>query len=155
MNDPLEINPIESPLDADVEVPGSKSITNRALICAALASGTSVLPGYLTADDVEALIGVLDSVGVTVTRTAGELTVRGCGGRPAPTEEVLDARQSGTTARFIVPLLLLGSGVYEVSAHPQMQARPMGQSFAAIRELGAEVQEIGASGHLPVRLRPG
>jgi 3-phosphoshikimate 1-carboxyvinyltransferase len=68
---------------------------------------------------------------------------------------VLDVRQSGTTARFVLPLLALGTGTYEVTAHPQMQLRPMDATFDALRSLGASVQEQGAAGLLPARLGAG
>lgn len=155
--DPLPIRPVTGPLDADVTVPGSKSITNRALICAALADGPSTLRGALAADDVAAMVGVLDGVGVSV-QVAGDgttIAVQGCGGRPRASAAPLDARQSGTTARFLPPLLALGDGAYEVTAHPQMQARPMGATFDALRALGASVSEHGAPGALPATITAG
>lgn len=153
--DPLPIRPVTGPLDAEVVVPGSKSITNRALVCAALADGRSTLLGALAADDVDAMVGVLRAVGVTVEIDGTTVRIDGCGGRPAPTDDPLDVRQSGTTARFVPPLLALGSGSYEITAHPQMQARPTDTTFDALVHLGATVDAIGSPGHLPVRLTAG
>jgi 3-phosphoshikimate 1-carboxyvinyltransferase len=155
--DPLPIRPVAGPLDADVTVPGSKSITNRALVCAALAGGSSTLRGALAADDVAAMVGVLSGVGVAVEVAADgtTITVGGCAGRPGPAAGPLDVRQSGTTARFVPPLLALGDGRYEVTAHPQMQARPMGATFDALRTLGVTVDEHGVSGALPATVLPG
>ncbi len=155
--DPLPIVPVAGPLDADVAVPGSKSITNRALVCAALADGPSTLRGALFADDTEAMVGVLRALGidVTVDAAAATMTVAGTSGRvPASAEEV-DVRQSGTTARFALPLLALGEGAYRVTAHPQMQARPMAATFAALAELGAGIEPTGTQGHLPATVRAG
>lgn len=155
--DPLPIRPVPGPLDADVVVPGSKSITNRALVCAALAEGTSTLTGALVADDVEAMLGVLDGVGVRVERGPDGTTVEvaGCHGRPGPARRAIDVRQSGTTSRFALALLALGTGTYEVTAHPQMQARPMDATIDALRALGVEVVDGAIPGHLPVTLAPG
>ncbi|MCB0977318.1 MAG: 3-phosphoshikimate 1-carboxyvinyltransferase, partial [Acidimicrobiales bacterium] len=153
--DPLPIRPVDGPLDADVTVPGSKSITNRALICAALADGISTLSGALAADDVDAMVGVLSGVGIEISSLGTTLTVTGCAGRPSEAGGPLDVRQSGTTARFLTPLLALGTGPYEVTAHPQMRARPMDATFEALRTLGTSVDEESRKGHLPARLVPG
>jgi 3-phosphoshikimate 1-carboxyvinyltransferase len=161
--DPLPIAPIEGPLRTTVSVPGSKSITNRALVCAALADGTSRLEGALVADDTEAMVGVLRAVGLAVDVRPGEaagdddarIEVVGCGGELPPSEALLDVRQSGTTARFVLPLLSLGSGSYRVTAHPQMQARPMGETFEALRALGGGIEPLGAPGHLPASIAGG
>ena len=155
--DPLDIEPVEGPLDATVRVPGSKSVTNRALVCAALAEGTSTLDGALFADDTEAMLGVLAALGVetTVSRAAETMEVVGCAGSPPPSSESIDVRQSGTTARFTLPLLAIGQGSYRVTAHPQMQARPMHETMEALVSLGAGVESLGADGHLPATLTAG
>ena len=157
LTDPYPVHPVSGLLDADVTVPGSKSLTNRALVCAALAEGTSVLEGALFADDTEAMLGVLDAVGVRaeVDTDSGRITVHGSAGSLQPFDGTIDVRQSGTTARFTLPLLLAGRGSYEVTAHPQMQVRPMATTIAALRSLGAQVVETAKPGHLPVRVTPG
>ncbi len=152
--DPYPVGPVLGPLDADVRVPGSKSVTNRALVCAALAVGSSTLTGALFADDTEAMIGVLRAVGLEVAADeAGAcLSVIGSGGQLPPTDQLIDVGQSGTTARFALPLLALGRGTYQVTAHEQMQARPMATTFEALRGLGAAVEEQGQAGHLPASI---
>ncbi|MGI8755904.1 MAG: 3-phosphoshikimate 1-carboxyvinyltransferase [Acidimicrobiales bacterium] len=157
--DPYPVEPVDGPLDAVVTVPGSKSITNRALVCAALAEGTSTLDAALFADDTEAMVGVLRAVGldVAVDPAAERITVVGCGGQ-LPTHEAggdIDVRQSGTTARFALPMLALGHGRYRVTAHPQMQARPMGTTLDALVELGAGVEALSGPGTLPVVVSAG
>ncbi|MCB0971334.1 MAG: 3-phosphoshikimate 1-carboxyvinyltransferase [Acidimicrobiales bacterium] len=151
--DPLPIAPVAGPLDASVRVPGSKSVTNRALVCAALAEGTSVLEGALFADDTEAMAGVLAGLGIEVRAdpAAARLEVVGCGGAVPPSDAVLDVRQSGTTSRFTAALLAAGEGTYRVDAHPQMRARPMDATFEALAQLGATVA-ADAPGHLPARI---
>ena len=154
--DPLPISPLERPLDAVVRVPGSKSVTNRALVCAALAGGTSVLRGALFADDTEAMLEVLAALGLSVrTDRAGErIEVDGCGGRVPRSDEEIDVRQSGTTARFVLPLVALGVGSYRVTADVQMQARPMDATLEALVSLGAAI-EAQRPGHLPVTITAG
>ncbi len=155
--DPLPVRPADGPLDATVRVPGSKSITNRALVCAALADGPSTLEGALFADDTEAMLGVLRAVGLDVSTdpAAERIDVVGCAGAVPASSEEIDVRQSGTTARFALPFLALGSGPYRVTAHPQMQARPMDTTFAALRLLGTGVEERSGSGHLPAAVQAG
>jgi 3-phosphoshikimate 1-carboxyvinyltransferase len=155
--DPFPVTPAAGPLDATVTVPGSKSITNRALVCAALAAGESVLEGALFADDTEAMVGVLRSLGLPLQTDpeAARITVVGCEGSPPATAAAIDVRQSGTTARFALPLLSLGSGAYRITAHPQMQARPMGTTFDALAGLGAGVESLAVGGHLPVTVTGG
>jgi len=157
--DPYPVEPVDGPLDATVSVPGSKSVTNRALVCAALAEGTSTLDGALFADDTEAMVGVLRAVGidVAVDPAEGRITVVGCGGRlpSGDGDGEIDVRRSGTTARFALPMLVLGHGHYRVTAHPQMQARPMGTTLDALVELGAGVEAPSGPGTLPVVVSAG
>ena len=146
------IEPLEGPLDATVVVPGSKSITNRALVVAALAEGRSTLEGALSADDTEAMADCLVRLGIPVSidTSASEIAVEGRGGRLAPGPVELDARLSGTTARFVLPMVALGYGRYRFDGLPPLRRRPMGPTVAALRQLGAVVEEEGAPGHLPV-----
>ena len=155
--DPLPVGPVSGRLDVTVTVPGSKSVTNRALVCAALASGRSRLEGALFADDTEAMIGVLTSLGIPVDAEAAgaRIDVDGCAGAVPPSDSTIDTRQSGTTSRFALPLLTLGSGAYRVTAHAQMQARPMGTTFDALAGLGAGVEALGEAGRLPATVTAG
>lgn len=148
MLDPLPVQPVDAPVDATVTLPGSKSITNRALVCAALADGTSVLRGVLDADDTVAMVEALRTLGVEVTTSDNaELTVTGATDRRAG---AVDARQSGTTARFLLPLLALGEGTSTLDGDPQLRDRPMGATFDALRAAGVRVEEQGGAGRLPV-----
>ena len=153
-SDPLPIRPFEGELDAVVTLPGSKSLTNRALVCAALAEGTSVLVNALHADDTEAMAEGLGALGVGVEPEwgSGRITVEGCAGRPAADVALVDARLSGTTARFLLPVAGLGDGLRRVDAANRMRERPMGEALDAVRALGAEVRDAGAPGHLPVEV---
>lgn len=157
LSDPYLIEPVAGSLDATVKVPGSKSVTNRALVCSALASGPSVLDNALLADDTEAMLGVLRTLGVEVEADVetGRMVVEGTGGRLPPSDRQIDVGQSGTTARFALPMLAAGEGRYRITAHPQMRARPMAATLDALVELGAGVEALGSSGHLPVVLSAG
>jgi 3-phosphoshikimate 1-carboxyvinyltransferase len=153
--DPLLVEPLDDPPDAIVRVPGSKSITNRALVCAALAGGQSELVGALRADDTDAMVESLVRLGarIDVADAEGEdgvVRVEGTGGhlRPGPID--LDTRLSGTTARFLAPMVALGSGRYRLDGAPPLRRRPMADGIAALRDLGVAVDEEGQPGHLPI-----
>jgi 3-phosphoshikimate 1-carboxyvinyltransferase len=151
-DDVRAVHPLAGPVDATVSVPGSKSLTNRALVCAALAAGTSTVDGALVADDTRAMTDALALLGATieVEPDIGRLTVTGTGGRLRPGPLVLDVRLSGTTSRFLLPVVALGEGPYTIDGRPPLRARPMGPVLAGIEALGARVEHRGEPGHLPV-----
>jgi 3-phosphoshikimate 1-carboxyvinyltransferase len=146
------IRPLSAPPDADVALPGSKSITNRALVASALASGTSVLEGILVADDSLAMVDCLGrlGVGVELDEAAARAAVHGTGGRFPPSSVTLDARLAATVARFLPPAVCTGEGRYRFDGRQQLRARPMGPMIDALRQLGASVREDGEPGHLPI-----
>ncbi len=148
------VAPIDHPLDATVTVPGSKSLTNRALVCSALAEGTSTIDGALVADDSLAMRTALVTLGADVVHDgeSGRLTVVGTRGRLRPGPSALDMRLSGTTSRFLLPVVALGTGAYRVDGGAPLRARPMGPVLDGIRALGATVEEHGEPGHLPVTI---
>ena len=154
---PRRIEPIGHPLDATIRVPGSKSITNRALVTAALAEGTSTLEGVLFADDTEAMLDSLGRLGVAleIDRAAATVRVVGTGGVVPAGPIDLDARMSGTTARFLAPLLAAGPGPYRLDGAEQMRARPMRDGFDALERLGADIVTESQPGHLPATITAG
>jgi 3-phosphoshikimate 1-carboxyvinyltransferase len=129
-----------------VTLPGSKSITNRALVCAALARQPSTLTGALLADDTDAMITCLRRLGTRVEVDGTTITVTRRRWSDAAT---LDARLSGTTARFLIPVVATGSGAYRIDGSGPLRARPMGPALDALRALGARV--VGDA--LPVEVR--
>ncbi len=134
-------------MNSTVVIPGSKSITNRALVCASLATGTTVLRGALVADDTEAMLECLRGLGATIASIDGDSTVvsvSGLSGRLRPGPVRLNARLSGTTTRFVAPLCSLGFGDYTLDADGPMRARPMGDLVAALRAAGVMIE--GAPG---------
>lgn len=138
-------------LDARVRVPGSKSVTNRALLLAALAEGRSLLRGALFADDATAFASGLRALGVTVRQGVHGLLVDGAGGPlPAAAGDVYCA-EAGTAARFLLAAAAAGDGVYRFDGAPQLRRRPLGQLLAALRDLGASTEPAAADG-LPLML---
>jgi 3-phosphoshikimate 1-carboxyvinyltransferase len=157
LQDPYLLIPFELPVDANVVIPGSKSITNRALMCAALASGITELHGVLQADDTEAMQECIVALGATCERGNDDgtiLVVTGVGGSWSSGPVTVDARMSGTTARFIAPSLLLGAGTYVLDGRESMRERPMGDLVAALQSAGARV-ESRDGGRLPITVDVG
>lgn len=146
------VTPLVAPTAATVVPPGSKSLTNRALLCAGLASGTSRIDGVLLADDTRAMLGAIAALGARVqldetTRTA---TVTGVDPRRLTTGVAVDALQSGTTARFILPVLALASVACRLDGDAQLRARPLGPQAQALIALGARVEFDDAAAALPL-----
>jgi 3-phosphoshikimate 1-carboxyvinyltransferase len=148
----VTVEPLASPPDVTVDVPGSKSHTNRALVCAALAQGSSRLEGALFADDTVAMMNALEHLGIgLVADPAGaEVTVTGCDGRVPPGPVTIDAAQSGTTGRFLLCLAALGPGPYVLDGDEQLRARPLGHLVEALRTLGVALD----GDRLPVTVGP-
>lgn len=136
-----------------VSVPGSKSITNRALLLAALAKGESILKGALFSDDSKAFIQCLKALGYQVDANETNCTIRvqGTGGRPPLTEARVNVGSAGTAARFITALLGVTEGLYHMDSSEQMRKRPMGPLLTSLQDLGATIHYPGGGkeGHFP------
>lgn len=155
MIESIEVTPVEGPIDATVRPPGSKSITNRALVCAALAEGQSTLSGALDSEDTRVMIAALQKLGVSIqVEDAGRtLRVEGCNGWiPEPQAELFVAN-SGTTMRFLTALVALGHGEYRLDGVARMRERPIGDLVEALDQLGATLQCEGANNCPPVVVR--
>ena len=147
------VQAIEHPLDAVVAVPGSKSIANRALVCAALADGVSTLRNVPGGDDTAAMLECIALLGAGVGVAADDETVveiHGTAAELRPGPLTLPTRLAGTTSRFVTALCALGSGHYEIDGLPPLRARPMGPLHDALVSLGVAVQPAERWGHLPV-----
>jgi len=148
---PRRIQPARADLDAVVRVPGSKSVTNRALLLAALADGSSALDGALSADDTQAFAAGLRSLGLEVEGDGAVWRMRGGGGHvPAKRAQVYCA-DAATAARFLLAACAAGRGTYGFDASPQLQRRPLGTLLTALRAQGARTEPWDAAG-LPVTL---
>jgi 3-phosphoshikimate 1-carboxyvinyltransferase len=147
----IELVPLSAPVEAEITVPGSKSITNRALLLAALSSGITTLRGALWSEDTAIMVDCLRALGVEVSVNADPLesgnrtmVVSGIskltpgGSRERPLE--LFVGNAGTAARFIAALVCLGNGHYRLTGAARMNERPQAALFAALRELGYIVE---------------
>jgi 3-phosphoshikimate 1-carboxyvinyltransferase len=141
--------------DVELALPGSKSITNRALLIAALAEGRSVLEGALVADDAAVMRSALVRLGARVdalgSRPGGEdLAIVGVAGRwPAP-ECTLDVALSGTALRFLTPAVSLGRGRFRLDGTERMRERPIEDQLATLRDLGVDARSELGNGCPPV-----
>ena len=136
-------------------VPGSKSITQRALICAALAEGTSTITGALLSEDTQLLMGALRSLGVQVEQSETTTTVTGVGGSFAAHDDTISLGNNGTATRLLTALVCLGHGQYRIDGTSRLRERPVGPLVDALRSLGAEIEYEIKDGHLPIRVTGG
>lgn len=135
------LTPISHPLNATVRVPGSKSLTNRALLIAALADGTTTLTNALFSDDSRYFASALQTLGfdMTLDPENSRMTITGLGGRiPAQTADLFIGN-AGTAARFLSAFLTLGHGEYILDGEPRMRERPIGDLISALQPLGANL----------------
>ncbi len=138
----LEIKPIVHPLNASVRVPGSKSLTNRALLIAALANGTTHLTNALFSDDSHYFAKALQTLGfdLHLDEEKLEMSVMGLGGKIPSRKAELFIGNAGTAARFLSAFLTLGNGEYILDGEPRMRERPIGDLIAALNQLGVELE---------------
>lgn len=156
-DDVLSIAPLTRPVDADVQVVGSKSYTNRALIVAALARGPSQLSGALFSDDTRYMAESLRQLGVGVTadEDARTLTVQGIAGKVTADRARCFVGNAGTAARFLPAVMALGSGVYEIDGIARMRERPIAPLVDALTRLGVRIEALGQPGCFPLRIHGG
>ncbi|AKN69581.1 3-phosphoshikimate 1-carboxyvinyltransferase [Streptomyces sp. PBH53] len=133
-----------------VDIPGSKSITARALFLAAAADGVSTLVRPLHSDDTEGFAEGLTRLGYRVGRTPDAWQVDGRPQGPARAEADVFCRDGATTARFLPTLAAAGHGTYRFDASPQMRRRPLGPLTRALRDLGVDLRHERAEGHHPL-----
>lgn len=140
----ISVIPIDHPLHASVRVPGSKSLTNRALLIAALAEGTTRLTGALFSDDSRYFAEALTALGfeVQLDPDKAEMTVTGLGGRIPARKAELFIGNAGTAARFLSAFLTLGKGEYVLDGDARMRERPIGDLVDALEQLGATVEPL-------------
>lgn len=164
------ITPFVTGAAGTAAVPGSKSITNRALLCSALAHGRSTLVGALFADDTEAMAGAVRAIGASVTpdHAANTLIVDGIAAEIGARDDADDAddaeaavprnvnaQVSGTTARFVLPVLAALGGRWVLDGDPQLRSRPFADLAIALRSLGVALTELGERGCLPIEISTG
>ena len=145
----LILDTASQPLKAVISVPGSKSIANRALICAALADGTTTLSNLASGDDTAAMIDCLRALHIEINVAGTTATIMGSAGRPQGGAE-LNARLAGTTSRFMTALAALSAMPSLITGDAPLRHRPMKPLHDALTQLGAHVKSVDQSGHLPV-----
>jgi len=133
-----------------LRVPGSKSITNRALILAALADGPSRLSGALVAEDSEVMLRALQQLGIPVSSAGENITVTGHGGPASVRAADLDLRLSGTSIRFLTALVALGHGTFRLDGNRRMRERPIQPLLDALTQLGGNTGTELSNGCPPV-----
>lgn len=149
--DTVTLSP-KSGISQEIAVPGSKSLTNRALVVAALAAGESSLRGALIAEDSEVMIEALTRLGITLRVDGTTFHVAGQGGRVPASEASLDLKLSGTSIRFLTALVALGEGSYILDGNARMRQRPILDLLTALRPLGVTVDTLFDNGCPPVKV---
>jgi 3-phosphoshikimate 1-carboxyvinyltransferase len=146
------IRTLHGPVEARVVVPGSKSIANRAIVCAALAHGTSELTNVPDGDDTIAMIECLHRLGLEAQLIKGRASISGVGTDWPTSPITLQAALAGTTSRFVTALAALGSVPITVDGLPPLRRRPFGPLHEALARLGVDVRPGESFGNLPTTI---
>lgn len=150
----ITLQPIRKPFDATVTPPGSKSLTNRALVLAALAKGESVIRNVLVAEDTAVMLDSLRRLGFQIGTSDDNTTVhvRGGGGVIPAERAELHCGNSGTTIRFLTALCCVGRGEYLLDGIERMRQRPIGQLVDLLKNLGGRIEYLESPGTPPLRV---
>jgi 3-phosphoshikimate 1-carboxyvinyltransferase len=160
----IEIVPLDKPVRAEITVPGSKSITNRALILAALGNHLEILAHALWSEDTQIMVECLQKLGFEIRAENDPeefcnriIWIKGLGGKipnAGTAEKPLElfVGNAGTAARFLSALVCLGNGVYRLSGVPRMHERPQVALFRALRQLGYRIESENGNDRLPVKV---
>ena len=149
----LDVPALDS-VNGTVNLPGSKSISNRILLMAALSQGTTVVHDLLASDDTQVMLTALQQLGCNVRQEGHSVHVVGVGGQLPPTGIKLFMGNAGTAMRPLTAALALLGGHYELSGVARMHERPIGDLVDALRQLGCQIDYLGNDGFPPLRLRP-
>ncbi len=150
------IEPLTRPVNFSLRLPGSKSLTQRALLCAALAEGESIIKNPLVSEDTKLLARALSISGCEVDFKEGAFRVSGVGGGPSFSGERIFFGNNGTGSRFFLAYAALcRSGEAIIYGKPRLHERPMGPLLSALRALGARLECLEREGYLPVKVSPG
>jgi 3-phosphoshikimate 1-carboxyvinyltransferase len=150
----LEIQPVSRPVRGSIRPPGSKSITNRALVIAAMAQGRSELTGVLDSQDTQVMIESLRRLGLNVLQDVDRkwIAITGAGGGPPRSAADLWLENSGTSIRFLTAMCSLASGGYRLDGNDRMRERPIGPLIDALRQCGVRVDYEMREGFPPLQL---
>ncbi|MCR4280819.1 MAG: 3-phosphoshikimate 1-carboxyvinyltransferase, partial [Candidatus Kaiserbacteria bacterium] len=148
----IKITPLREPAKAKITIPGSKSYTNRALLLAALTSGTVRIKNPLVSDDTHAMIACLRELGISCSFKGDSLEVSGNLQRIADRAYNLNANLSGTTIRFILALACIVPGEKTIRGRGRLNERPIAHLIDGLRQLGASIEYVEKEGFPPVRV---
>lgn len=149
----LTLQPIRS-AQGRIALPGSKSLSNRALLLAALAQGTTRLTHLLEADDTRVMLDALHTLGIGITVHSDAVEVVGCAGHWPVREAELFLGNAGTAMRSLTAALAFAGGRYKLDGVARMRERPIGDLVDALNALGARVQFVGQTGYPPLQIEP-
>ncbi|MDD2711714.1 MAG: bifunctional 3-phosphoshikimate 1-carboxyvinyltransferase/cytidylate kinase [Simplicispira sp.] len=147
----LDIAPLQT-AGGSVHLPGSKSISNRVLLLAALSSGTTTVHDLLASDDTRVMLDALRQLGCGVDESAAQVRITGLGGRPPASCAPLFLGNAGTAMRPLTAALSLLGGEYTLSGIARMHERPIGDLVDALRQLGCHIDYLGSDGYPPLRI---
>ena len=151
----LDLGPLDH-AGGSVRLPGSKSISNRILLLAALAEGQTHIHDVLVSDDVERMLEALHQLGVSISKIGPNVvSVKGCGGTFPVKQADLFLGNAGTALRPLTATLALSGGHYKLSGVPRMHERPIGDLVDALRSIGCDIDYLGRNGYPPFAIRPG
>ena len=152
MKENYKVHMVSAPIDWTVTVPGSKSMTNRALLMGSLADGKTTLSGVLFSDDSRHFLAALQALGFDVEIQEAQKQVTGLNGKVPVTEGKIDVGSAGTAARFLTALLGVAEGTFTIQASEQMKKRPMKPLFDVLVAIGAKISYLEKEGHLPIQI---
>ena len=152
--DHLDIPPLAR-AEGTVRLPGSKSISNRVLLLAALGHGQTTVHDLLASDDTAVMLAALKQLGCTVEQVENTAVIGGLGGQLVVRKAALFMGNAGTAMRPLTAALALMGGDFELSGVPRMHERPIADLVDALRQLGCSIDYLGNEGFPPLRLRPG
>lgn len=147
----LDLPPLQAAA-GEVHLPGSKSISNRVLLLAALSNGTTAVHDLLASDDTRVMLDALRQIGCTVDENGSTVHITGLGGRAPQSPAKLFMGNAGTAMRPLTAALALLGGEFELSGVPRMHERPIGDLIDALRQLGCRIDYLGNDGYPPLRI---
>ena len=152
--DYLDIAPLTA-AGGTVHLPGSKSISNRVLLLAALSEGQTTVHDLLASDDTAVMLTALEQLGCRITQDGTTAVIDGLGGQLAQRQAKLYLGNAGTAMRPLTAALALLGGDFELSGVPRMHERPIGDLVDALRQLGCRINYLGQDGFPPLHIQPG
>ena len=147
----VDLPPLQS-AGGSIKLPGSKSISNRVLLLAALCSGSTTLHDVLDSDDTRVMLTALRALGCGIAQSGNTVVIEGFGAQPKHREANLFMGNAGTAIRPLTAALALMGGSYELSGVPRMHERPIGDLVDALRQLGCQIDYIGQDGYPPLHI---